>query len=129
MKSFKGVIARYAATKKLGGEEISRPATEKDQLREDLNNISKRNGTIFWVILIIIILLFALSLLFIAMNQDEPDKIKLIFGITGISVMGLIYYMVKIWKEKNYIDMTLILVRTLKEETVFSILNALHQKL
>ena len=102
---------------------------KKDQLREDLNNISKRNGTIFWVILIIIILLFALSLLFIAMNQDEPDKIKLIFGITGISVMGLIYYMVKIWKEKNYIDMTLILVRTLKEETVFSILNALHQKL
>ncbi len=130
MKSLKDVIKNYAAgSKKLGETTFTLNETEQANLREDLNKISLRNGKIFWVVLSMVLLLFILALLLVGFNQDKPDKIKIIFGITGVSIMGLIYYMTKIWKEKNYIDMTLILVRTLDKEMINSILTALLAKL
>jgi hypothetical protein len=130
MKSLKSVIQVYAAgSKKLGETTFTLNESEQANLREDLNKISLRNGKIFWVVLSMVLLLFILALLLVGFNQDKPDKIKLIFGITGVSIMGLIYYMTKIWKEKNYIDMTLILVRTLDKEMINSILTALLARL
>ncbi len=134
MNSLKNVIVKYQsteATKHLGGAEKVFDLTETQQknLRDDLNNVSVRNGKIFWTILVAILAVFILSIVFVAFNQDKPDTIKTIFSITGVSIMGLIYYMVRIWKEKNYIDLTLTLVRTLDKEMVNSILLALLNKL
>jgi hypothetical protein len=131
--NFQDTIKKYAIVQKkqMGGPEVTQELTDDQAkgLREDLNAISARNGRIFWTVLILIICLFVASVIFVVINQTKPDTIKLIFGITGVSVMGLILYMVKIWKEKNYIDLTLTLVRTLDKTMINSILNALLQKL
>jgi hypothetical protein len=129
MNSLKQVITKYSIgqTKHLG-KESQLTEQQYEGLRQDLQKISDRNGVIFWVILIAVLLLFVLSIVFVALNQDNPDKIKVVFGITGVSVMGLIYYLIKIWKEKNYIDMTLVMVKTLDQDMVNAMLLALVNK-
>lgn len=131
MKTLKTILQSYTGVKKeLGNADVS---TFNEQqytaLREDLKGVSRKNSVICWILIGMIGLLFILSLIFVILNQDNPDKIKLIFGLTGVSIMGLIIYTNKVWKEKNYIDMILMLVSTLDRSMTNSILMALLNKL
>ncbi|MEJ7738132.1 MAG: hypothetical protein WKF97_11950 [Chitinophagaceae bacterium] len=131
MKNLKSILESYTGNKRELGASDASPINEQQYLalREELKGVSRKNAVICWVLLGMIGLLFILSLIFVILNENDPNKIKVIFGITGVSIMGLIIYTNKVWKEKNYIDMILTLVTTLDRSMINSILLALLNKL
>lgn len=107
----------------------SEMSTLKEELKADLKQIRSKNARIFWIIFGVIILLFVFAIIFVGLNQNDPDKIKAIFGITGVSIIGLIVYMINIWKQKNYVDLVMVLVVTLNQDMLNSVVTVLLNKL
>jgi hypothetical protein len=127
MENIKSIILRYADTgKKLGGESTNLAA---DNLQKELMDLKNRNRIFFWCCIVMVIILFMLSLFFVLYNLNQPEKIQLLFGATGISILGLIYYMNKLWKDINSSDLLITLVTTLDKEAINSVLVALLNNL
>ena len=132
MKTLINTMQKYAdMTRTLGKESSKNGLSEKqvNDLRKDLSNISSRNNKFFLFIISLVALIFLLSLIFVIYNINEPEKIKVTFGATGISIMGLIIFMNKLWKEKVSADILLALIVTLQTDMINSILVALLKKM
>ena len=98
-------------------------------LKNELAALSSRSNLYFWMCASMIVILLVLALVLIFYWVDAPGKLQIIFGASGLSVGGLIYYMNKLWKEKVSTDLILILVSTVQQEVINSILVALVNKL
>ena len=129
MKNFNSIVSKYADTKRiLGKSDTGLSAIQIDNLMKDLRSISSNNSIFYWICVGMVVIVFLLSLFLIIYNLDKPDNIRIIFSITGVSVMGLIVYMNKLWKEKVNTDILLVLIGTLKKEMINTILVALIKK-
>jgi hypothetical protein len=129
MKNFNRIINKYADTKRILGKADSGLSNEQiENLRKDLLSISSKNKIYFLICVGMVVLAFLISLFLIIYYIKKPEKIQIVFSITGLSVMGLIIYMNKLWKDKVNSDMLLVLVGTLKKEMITTILVALIKK-
>jgi len=127
MENIKSIISKYADTgKKLGGEPTNLAV---DKLQTELTDLKGRNRVFFWCCIVMVIILFLLSLFFVLYNLNHPEKIQLLFGATGISILGLIYYMNKLWKDISSSDMLITLITTLDKDAINSVLVALLNNL
>jgi hypothetical protein len=129
MKSFNSIVSKYADTKRiLGKVESGLNVNQIDDLRKDLKSISSNNIIFYWICVGMVVTIFLLSIFLFIFNIYNCDKIEIILSINGVSIMGLIVYMKKLWKEKVNSDMLLVLIGTLKKEMINTILVALIKK-
>ena len=130
MKNLNGILKEYAVTKRmLGKTDTGINESQIDNLRKDLKSISSNNNIFYLICVAMVVLVFILSLIFIITNIANPEKIKVVFSVTGVSIMGLIVYMNKLWKEKVKTDMLLLLIGTMKKEVINAILVSLINKI
>ncbi|HVU57915.1 MAG TPA: hypothetical protein VHD83_22795 [Puia sp.] len=127
MSQLKDLLLEYHNVSKHLGPGATQ--TDVEKLQAKMEAISKKNAIVFWILVVMVLILFLLSLIMVWINFSDPDKIKIIFAVTGVSLTGLIVYINKFWKEKNYIDLVLIMITTLDQDKINAILNALILKL
>lgn len=127
MTSLRPVLAKHRLDASLGGVDVS--VSRRETLRADLAAVSSRNTTLFWVCFGSLIVLFALSLFVVLRYIEHPDRIAAVFGVTGLSVLGVVTQMVRLWKEKVSADLLLVLAASFKHEDIRAIIDILLKKL
>jgi hypothetical protein len=76
-----------------------------------------------------VVLAFLISIGLVLTLIQEPDKITILFGATGLTTAGLISVMRGIWKEKVAIELTIALLENMRPESYESILHAILKKI
>src|SRR4051812_14102987 len=87
-------------------------------LHSDVSKISSSNGVYFKVCFGSVVLLFIAEGISVVAFSSDPDKLKAILAVTGVSFFALIARMLKFWKEKVQSDITLALIASLRPEDV-----------
>lgn len=126
------VVKKYADALRHLGEEAKETESSNakiNALTNELKKVSSKNTVFFWISVSMVVIVFILSLVLIMKFLSDPGKVQTIFSISGVSVMGLIIYMTKLWKDKVNTDMLLILISTLDKEMINPILVSLINKL
>jgi hypothetical protein len=131
VKELRRVLARHAVgSPTLGvGEGRRKQADDLQDLRSDLNRISARNLTFFWICFGALCILFAASGVILVKYIGEPKRLESIYAVTGLSILGIVAQMVKLWKEKTSADLILVLVRRLQPQDMRGILEILLKNL
>ena len=91
-------------------------ADNSEQLRRDLANVSASNQTYFTLCVALLLLLFAGATILVLRSLNKPGQIAGIFGVTGVSFMGIVAQMVRLWKQKVNTDMMLVLAGNMRPQ-------------
>jgi hypothetical protein len=110
----------YVPPDLLGGEQIDESYLVKDlnKLREELNKRS-------WLITVMIICLYILSLGITLFYLRRPEHIVSLFSATGMSNVWAVLQMNKLWKEVARINLIIVLCRSLNQSDVNSVIGKL----
>jgi len=119
MKNLRTVLASYgAASPKLGTESVKQPGPQAElaktnELRAGLQAVSTSNRAYFLVCVAMVAILFVGASWITLTHLGDPSFNRCVFAVTGISFVGLISQMVRLWKTKVLADMTLVLAGNL----------------
>jgi hypothetical protein len=108
------------------GEE-SKP--QLDQLKSDLNMLSKKNKSRVVVRIIALGVIFLVWAWLVWIWRNDAAKISLIFGASGITVSWVFQKIVELLEEKKASEITLTLVISMRDEGSQSIVEILSKKL
>src|SRR5215472_12587520 len=119
-KSLKEVLEAYRPEGPDFGEKAPGPKRKKpdgsEQLRRDLLNVSVMNRNYFRICVASLLVVFAGACLLVLRSLDKPTQVAAIFGASGISLLGIITLMIKLWKQKVSTDMMLALAGSLRPQ-------------
>jgi|HubBroStandDraft_6_1064221.scaffolds.fasta_scaffold1176104_1 hypothetical protein len=120
MNDLRIVLAKFAAkSPKLGAEAAPRSddsnalQSAANELRNSLKEVSVRNRAYFLTCVAMIALLFIAACWISLAHLQDPSFVRNVFAVTGISFVGLISQMIRLWKTKVLSDMTLVLAGNL----------------
>jgi multisubunit Na+/H+ antiporter MnhF subunit len=85
-----------------------------DQLRRDLQRVSAANKNYFSICVGLLLVLFAGAFVLVVRSLDKPAEIAGIFGATGISLLGIVTQMARLWRQKVNTDMMLVLASNMR---------------
>ena len=115
MNDLRAVLAKFAAdTPKLGGERAAELGDHNavrfaSDLRNSLQEVSGKNRVYFWICISMILILFIAACWISLGHLQDPSYVRNVFAVTGVSLVGLISQMIRLWKTKVLSDMTLVL--------------------
>lgn len=118
MDSLRAVLAQYAAASPKMGAQAAQPAAadavaKTNDLKSSLQAVSRNNRAYFLVCVFMIAILFVAACWISLTHLQDPSFIQGVFAVTGVSFLGLITQMVRLWKTKVLADMTLVLAGNL----------------
>ena len=124
MKRLKTLLNQYVVPVQAGdGEEL-----DGESLKLELETLRDAHQRTFYLCAGMVITAFIASIVVVILLMNDPSKIAALFGATGVTTAGMITLMVKIWKEKVAIDLTLALVGSLQPEAYGSFLAIIAKK-
>jgi hypothetical protein len=111
-----------------GGEQVITPTPEAKQvLLNNLNTASKTNGRILslMVFLVVLAITFNIVALFIFPNDTLKTVIEI---VVGSSILGMLYFLRTLWKDKTALDILLAIIPSLTPEQVLQIVLDIYNK-
>ncbi|AXY73202.1 hypothetical protein D3H65_04085 [Paraflavitalea soli] len=127
MSSLKSILGKFADLSTLAGDgELTR--AEIETLKVYLNRRRNKNNYLLFASS----LLLVVGLIYIIVSSDNAEKMKETIGkssVVGISIAGLITFMLNLWKENGNIRLMLIFVRSMDGAMLKAIVNKLWEKL
>jgi hypothetical protein len=94
-------------------------------LRRDLRRVIRSSEIYFRVCVALLLVLFLAACLFVYKSLADPKNIAAVFAGTGVSVMGVVSQMIRLWKEKVNSDLLLTLVGTLSPAELKKVVDSL----
>jgi hypothetical protein len=107
------------------GERVARTRQAGYDLQEHLRAVSSGNALYFRICFALLLVLFSGACVLVLNSLHNPNQVAIIFGITGVSFMGIFRQMVKLWKDKVNSDMLLVLAGSMKKDDLRSIVQVL----
>jgi len=102
------------------------PSPEQvELLRHDLRRIARTNEIYFRICVGLLLVLFAGACLFVYKSLADPRHIAAVFTGTGVSIMGVVTQMIRLWKEKVNSDLLLTLAGTLSSSELKKVVDSL----
>jgi hypothetical protein len=135
MSNLRAVLANYSAVSPRLGPETARTLDPQAELLKTKNLISglqavsKNNRGYFLICVAMIAVLFIGACWISLTHLDNPSFIRGIFTVTGISFLGLVSQMARLWKTKVLSDMTLVLAGNLAPADLKQIVELLLSSL
>jgi hypothetical protein len=129
MTKLKTILTSYANVElaPLGARKTR--TIQVDKLREELHQTVRRNNWLFAVCIVLAIVLFGVQLWVALTYMTQPNVVKAIAGIFGISAAGLVTQMIKLWQEKLATELLLGLLPVLDSAVLTTVINALVKRL
>lgn len=129
MSKLKAALLPYLTVEK--GELGKRQARtfDRDKLAGKLREIVARNNAVFGFCVAMVIIPFVVQLWVALAYASEPQLVKAIGGAFGISAAGLIFQMIKLWREKVATELLLELLPTLDTAVFKTVIAVLVRRL
>lgn len=105
------------------------PMINVADLQSEINQVRKNNTTYFQFCFALLVVLFLGCGALVIYFLNEPSKAGVIFGITGLSFLGIIAQMLKLWKQKVASDLTLALAGALPPSQLLTALETILKQL
>ena len=105
------------------GPEAQGIAFDRDNLRSDLIELSKKNELYFRICVGMVVFLFVGAIVIIAAFLSDPDHIAALFGALGISVLGVVRLMIKLMTEKKSTDVAIAMLGNLESAVSATVLK------
>jgi len=105
------------------------PAIDISDLRSEINQVGKNNTMYFRVCFALLVVLFVGCGAMVFNFLNEPSKAGAVFGVTGLSFLGIIAQMLKLWKQKVTSDLTLALAGSLPPQQLLTALETILKEL
>jgi hypothetical protein len=130
-------VGSHGLTVKLGEGNITRPegaaqpvpAISISDLRSQISEVGKSNTSYFRVCFILLVVLFLGCGALVFNFLNEPSKAGAVFGVTGLSFLGIIAQMLRLWKQKVASDLTLALASSLPPQQLLTALETILKEL
>ena len=108
-------------------EDIQSITLEDNQLFiQNINAQQKFNNRILIIYITLICILFAVGIFLVFHNLNSPDRIGIIFGGTFLSLLGVIERLRRLWREKSFADITLIVLKELPPKESLRVIEILY---
>lgn len=98
-------------------------------LEERLGERFKFNNGIILLAIIILCMIFVMGVFFVFYYRDSPVALGGIFGGTFLSLLSIISWLHKLWREKSVMDMTLSVIEGLPAREAAKFINTMAWKL
>src|SRR3954465_3667913 len=74
-------------------------------LQRELARVSQGREVAFWLCFVALLIVFALSIMFLAQHSGDPAAIQKMSAATGLTILGVIGLMTKLWQDKVKADL------------------------
>ncbi len=95
-------------------------------LSERLNNRFRFNNKIIILAVVLLCILFAVGVILVFYYRDSPSVMGGIFGGTFLSLLSIIGWLHKLWKEKSLMDISLSILEGLPPEKASDCISTLY---
>jgi hypothetical protein len=95
-------------------------------LSERLNNRFRFNNKIIIIAVVLLCILFAMGVILVFYYRDSPSVMGGVFGGTFLSLLSIIGWLHKLWKEKSMMDISLSILEGLPPEKALDCINTLY---
>lgn len=126
MKRLYAALTPFVDGVELGDAQRRFPA---EQVTQALQGVRKGNERYFMLCVFMIVDLFAAIVWLTLTHLQDPAVIKIVFAVFGVSAIGLVRMMHKLWQEKVTTDLLLTLVGVLEEDVARSVVAVLLKRL
>ena len=99
---------------------------DKERLLKNLNAESKFNNKIIVSIITLHFALFALCVFFAFYYRDHPEILKFLFGGSLLSLMVIMYSLIKLLKFKNFMDVLRFTLPNLSPKDAIDLVKATY---
>ena len=103
--------------------------TKLDKIKDDfvsrIKVISRQNRVFLWINVGMVVLVFLASVWLVYHFIDAPKNISIIFGASGVTIGGMIYYMTYLWRQVVGIELTIAMVDQLDSAELPKIIDSL----
>ena len=130
-------VRNRSITVHLGEGNVSASDTETEsatdinvsRLSSEIGQIARNNALYFRACFVSLVLLFVGCIALVFNFLNEPSKAGAVFGVTGLSFLGVIAQMLKLWKQKVASDFTLALAGSLPAQQLLTALETILKQL
>ena len=95
-------------------------------LSERLNNRFRFNNKLIIIAVVLLCILFAAGVILVFYYRDSPSVMGGVFGGTFLSLLSIIGWLHKLWKEKSLMDISLSILESLPPEKASDCINTLY---
>jgi hypothetical protein len=99
------------------------PRINKKQLQQALVDAQKHNLAWFCGAVAMVVTLFIVDVVVVVLNTTQTGLVGVVNGIFGTSAVGLIAWMVWLWREKSRMNLFCALVTVMDADTVQTMIN------
>lgn len=99
------------------------------RLQSEVSQVAKQNAVYFQICFALLIVLFVACCVLVLAFLNQPSRAGAVFGVTGVSFLGVIRQMLKLWKQKLASDLTLALASTLPPSQLLTALETILKQL
>jgi hypothetical protein len=101
---------------------------DRDRLLRDLGRLQKGNQTMLWIVILMLIILFLVSIGIVLANLNEPATVKAASAALGISAAACVRWLLSIWREKSNSEIFLRLALSLEGDALKEVISILAEK-
>ena len=102
---------------------------DRSGLSRELAQLRTSREIAFWACFAALLAVLALSLAYLVQYRDSPAAITKMSAATGVTILGVVGVMTKLWQDKVKADLVLAIATGMSEETLKDALRQLLEKL
>lgn len=135
MASLQEILHRYSGTTvelnaPLGGSAgRGRSEIDRDGLRRALSQLKRQNDRYFGLCFAAVLVLFVALLVTTFVKLNQPEFLKGMTSIFGVSTGALIWRMFKMWEKKSQTEFFMHLTPNVNDDTLKTVIDVLAKKL
>ncbi|MBC7789485.1 MAG: hypothetical protein H7Z74_06045 [Anaerolineae bacterium] len=107
----------------------SQQSIDRSSLKRELARLRQGREVAFWICFVALLTVFTLSMMYLVQHRDNPAAIAKMSTATGVTLLGVVGIMTKLWQDKIKADLVLAIVSGASEESLKDALRQLLDKL
>jgi hypothetical protein len=133
MKRYAQILLKYQETpgllgaKRVTGAPVLSDAARANLIAE-LKALNRRNDRLVWVIVVLLVFLFLVSIWVVVAHLDQPKTAAAAGAGLGVSAAGCIVWLLQVWREKTAIEPLLLLAASLGGEALSTVISVLAKR-
>jgi hypothetical protein len=102
---------------------------DRVSLQRELDRMRRTREIAFWICVGLVVLLFTGASTAAVVYRNDPAHLRTLSTATGVTLLGLVGLMVRLWEQKAKVDLVIALVSSMSEDALRSGLSSLVTKL
>jgi hypothetical protein len=129
MSRIQTAVRQFVAPPALAGGPAKGASFDQRSLQKELARLRQGREIAFWLCFGALVIVLALSITFLIQHRDDAETIQKMSAATGLTVLGIVAAMTKLWQDKVKADLVLALANGMSETSLKEALLKLLDKL